>query len=162
MKISNIQSINFQSKQRFVTHDMKENIRFLLEKMNSETVYKSNTYYFESSVLKRLSNKKGNVEFIDGRIYLNKMQKEEQIKKETLFTINNIQLVINNETGEIIAYDKPLLVTWKKIMKKISENLEFFKNNFDNSDLVTKHRLTTQGFTEEGSEKIKEIKAGLK
>ena len=67
-------------------------------------------------------------------------------------------MVINNDTGEIIDYYKPFFTTWKSIMKKIDKYVQFFKENFDNRELVKERKLTTSGFTEEGYKKFQELK----
>ncbi len=155
MQVHNIQSTSFQGKtRRFVTPEVKEGIRELLTKMNSETDYKTNKYVFKSEFTKSL--KYGDkAEFIDGRLYLTKFPKSEQMQKETLFTIGKTQLVIDNKTGEIIKFVKPFFTTWKKIMKNVDEYVNLFKQNYDNSNVITKKRLSMQGFTEEGQMLLK-------
>lgn len=156
MKVHSIQQqASFTSKQkRLITPKMKEGIRELLERMNSETDYNATEYIFRSEVTKSL--KYGDkVKFIDERHYLGKVPSEMQMKYKTHVTIGKTKLVIDNETEEIIDYKKPFYKTWSGIMEKLGECIEFFKANYDESDLVIKERLRLQGFTEEGAKLLK-------
>jgi len=161
MKIQNVQSINFEAKQRFVTSAMRGNINLLMNKMNDGTTYSSNGDFFKSTIFKELSTKNNRVKFQDGRIYLGDKLKRKDLKGEALFTIGKTELVIDNKTGEIIDYYKPFFTSWKTVMKKAEKYLEFFKENFDNETLVKQKMLSMQGFTEQGQKKIEKLKAEI-
>ena len=137
MKVLSIQSIqqtNFESKQRFVTPTAKEGITELVNRMREDTVYTSDGDRFIATIFKEISDIKGKVKFQDGRIYIgNKLPIEENnLKGNVLFTIGKTELVIDNQTGEIIDYYKPFFTTWKSVMKKIDKYVQFFKENFNN------------------------------
>lgn len=161
MKINNIQITNFESKQRFLSPEMKKDMTFLLNLMNEKTTYSTNGDWFSSTIFKEISDKKGRVKFQDGRIYLGDKLTRKNLKSEALLTIGKTELVIDNQTGEIIDYYKPLFSSWKSVMKKIGKYLEFFRTNFDNQELVKQKSLKMQGFTEKGREKFEKIKAGV-
>ena len=161
MKIQNIQSNTMKAKQRFVTPEMHQNIRFLLDKMSEGSEYNSNGDYFRARIFKEISTKNSKIRFKDGNSYLGNNIKDKSLTGETLFTIGKTELVIDNKTGEIIDYYKPFYSTWGKIMKKMGEYLEFFKSNFDNIELVKQKFLPIQGFTEQGYEKFKKLTEGI-
>jgi len=158
MRVYNIQDTNFQSKQRFVTPAAKENINFLINKMRETTKYKTDGYCFKSTIFKELSDSKKEARFIDGLVYTGDKLKRNTMKGgETLFTIGKTELVIDNNSGEIIDYYKPFYKTWNGIMKKIDEFVTFFKENFENDNLVYKRYLTNAGFTEEGLKRFRKL-----
>ncbi len=161
MQVQTIQSTNFESKQRFITPDMHENIKLLLNKMNESSTYNSNGYYFRANIFKEISTKNHKVKFRDGRMFLENKINQKEIDGETLFTIGRTELVISNKTGEIIDYYKPLFSTWKNIIKNIGKYLEFFKNNFDNMELVEHKSLPIQGLTEKGLKKFRQLTEGV-
>ena len=161
MKVNNIQSTSFDSKQRFITPEMKKDVTFLLDKMNEKTTYTSNGDFFRTSIFKAISDKKGNVQFQDGRIYFGDKLERKDLKGEVLFTIGKTELVIDNQTGEIIDYYKPFYTTWNRVMKKIGTHLKFFITNFDSNELVKHKTLHMPGLTEKGWEKFEKIRAGI-
>ena len=153
MKVQSIQSNNFESKKRFITPKMKEDIKYLLTKMNSEVVESGNENYFKSTFTKSLKYK-DEAEFIDGRIFVGRVPNDKQMQRESLVTIGKTQLVIDNSTGEIIDYKKPFFKTWSSVMEQLDHFLTFFRVNYNYANRVTKKRLTMQGFTQKGWEKM--------
>ena len=156
MKVQNIQSNNFESKQRFITSKMKEDIKYLLTKMNSEVKESGNENYFKSTFTKSLKYK-DEAEFIDGRVFVGRVPSDKQMQKESLITMGKTQLVISNLTGEIVDYKKPFFKTWSSVMKQLDHFLTLFRVNYNYSNRVTKKRLTMQGFTEKGWNKMCEL-----
>lgn len=161
MQIQKIQSSSFNGKQRFITHAMQDNINILMDKMNEGTEYHSDGLNFVTTIFKEISTKDKKVRFQDGRIYFGDKLKRKSLKKEALLTIGKTELVIDNKTGEIIDYYKPFFTTWKSIMKKIEKYLNFFRENFDNSEVVEQRKLTVSGFTKKGFERFEKLKAKL-
>ena len=80
---------------------------------------------------------------------------------KSMLEMNKTTLVIDNSTGEITDWKKPFLTSWHKIMRKVDQNINFFYDNFYNSSLVKKNRVTLQGFTKKGSELIEQAKRNL-
>lgn len=162
MKIQQIQSnINFESnKRRYIGSESHQQLEQILTKMNSETIYKSNDYSFESTRTKRLSlvNHTGKAELIDSRTKIGKIPTKKQMQGNTLLTIGKTELVIDNKSGEIIDYYKPFFTCWKNVIKKIQTTLGVINSSYNNSNIVKKHKLTISGFTPKGFEVLSKIK----
>ena len=159
MRVNSIQSTNFQSKQRFVSPKTKENINFLIGKMREETAYKTDGYHSVSTIFKEISDKNKTVKFMDGLVYVGDKLKRKTMKGgETLFKLGKTELVIDNNSGEVIDYYKPFYKTWKGIMKKVDKYVNFFKENFDNEDLVNKRYLNMSGFTVDRFKRFQSLK----
>ena len=164
MKIQQVQSnLNFEAKKRFIDSDSHYYLEKLLDKMDEETVYKSNEYHFESSRLTRLTlcdTKKAcdKAELVDTRRFLDKVPEKNKRDSETLLTIGKTQLVIKNSNGEIIDYYKPFLKPWKKVIKQAGEVIKAFLNLYNTPEMVMKHRFNIDGFTKKGFEVLEKIK----
>lgn len=139
---------------RFITPQMQNNVQYLLTRMNAETKENSNAYRTCALFVKSIKYK-DEAKFMDGRMIFKKVSPEEQMDKESFLTINKTELVINNKTGEIIDYYKPVFTRWSKIMKKAEKYLNQLKNNYDNSELVSKQWLQHKELTPEGKKMSK-------
>ena len=162
MKVQKIQSakpINFESKQRFVSPESRIVIRELIDKMREDAVYTSDGDRFVATIFKELSDAEGKVKLQDGKIYVGEKLPidNKDLKGNTLFTIGKTELVIDNKTGEILDYYKPFFTTWKSVMKKLDKYVKFFRENYDNRELVKERKLRMSGFTEQGFEKFRKI-----
>ena len=164
MKVQQIQpNMTFHANKttRCLDYESHELLGKLLETMDKETLYEENENSFESTRTKRLSlydhKNREIAELIDSRQNLNQIGSNNQMFGNTCMTIGKVQLVIENKTGKIIDYYKPFLKTWNSIMKNIKSTLLDFNNGFY-TNLVQKHRLTIEGFTSKGFEKLKKIK----
>ena len=157
MRVQNIQPTAFEKKQRFVTKEMYGTIRSLLTDMNKETVTNNNGYVYVSTITKELKYK-DKIRFIDGRMYFSKLPENEQMRKESLITLGNAQLVVNNKTGEIIDFSKPLFKTQKSIMKSLETYLNVLKENYNNDNIVNKKYVSISGYTAKGEETRKLLK----
>ena len=140
---------------KFITPEMHGKIEYLLTKMNSETKEHSNNYRHCSVFIKSLKYQ-NKAEFTDGRMIFNKTAPDKQMVKESFLNFDHSYLVINNKTGEIIEYDKPLLSSWKQLFKKAEMYLNSFIKNYDNSALVKKEWLKHKELTPEG-EKVSKM-----
>ena len=154
MQVQNIQSTNFQAKQRFVTSKTKDSITELLKLMNEKTIYSSNGYTFSSAVYNAISDSKQKIKFQDGRIYLGDKLKQKNLQGKVLITVGKTEMAIDNKTGEILDYHKPFYTSWKNVLSKVGTALEFFRQNFNNKELVQQRVLRIQGFTEQGLNKL--------
>ncbi len=159
MQVHNIQSVNFEKKQRFVTPKAKKNIEILLNKMNDEGISDKGEYYFQSTLIKGLKYK-DDFKLIDGRINVGKIKQKDQMKKETHVFFDNIKLIIDNVTGEIKDFKKPFFTRWKKIMQTLDEYLVKMNDNYENADIVKKKRISVAGFTQKGFEQESSNKTG--
>ena len=163
MKVQAInRNTNFMGeKRRFIDKESRNQLTQILQKMDDETIYKSNEYSFDSTRTKRLSlfeQNKQIAELIDFRIFLNKIPQQRQSEGNTGLTIGKTELVIENKTGEIIDYYKPFYKCWKNIMKQINETLTTFNVLFNNPKAVKKNKLTVSGFTKKGFEVLFKMK----
>ena len=161
MQIHKVQPNTFEAKQRFVSQEIRADMKYLLERMNEGTTYSDNGNWFKTTIFKEISDKKGNIRFQDGRIYIGNKINKKDLKGDILLTIGKTELVIDNQSGEIKDFYKPFFTTWNYIMKKINKSVEFFKENFDNEDLVKHKKLSMQGFTEKGHKEYEKLKAGV-
>ena len=110
MKVQQTTQTQFAGKHYLNPNQMK-GIKNLLTRMNAETVTNRTETWFSSTITKELSYKKNKIRFIDGRMIFDKVADNEQMQRETLFTLGKTELVINNKTGEIIDWEKPLLMS---------------------------------------------------
>lgn len=151
MKVQQIQpNTSFEAKRRFLNKNQMADVKTLLTKMNSEASYsQTDNIFFSSTIAKKLCIGK-DVEFIDDRGFKKTVDKDKQMVKQTLFTIGKTELVIDNETGEILDYSKPFFKTWKSIMNQISHYLKMFKENYENPDVVKVVDFSINGMTEYG------------
>ncbi len=150
--------MKIQQTNHFLNTNQLKSIETLLSKMNGETVSKKNDTWFSSTITKELSCKKDKVRFIDGRMIFDKVPQEKQMQRETLFTIKNTELVINNKTGEIVDWHKPFFTSWGKIMKNVDKYLKFFEEHFNDTNTVKKKKITMEGFTKKGMEILEKLK----
>lgn len=145
--ITNTNVISFGQK-RYLDKQTYGYLKKLLPEMNKQAVYVANDINYKSSFLKEL--KVDNFTLIDGRMLLKQVPKNEQLQKETLIEFGKTQLVINNKDGEIIDYTKSALTPWNALLKNVSKYIKFIAEHFDNTDLVKRTRLNSNGLTEEG------------
>ena len=148
MKVQPIQSnINFQAQKRFLNEFQKNNVQNLVEKMSETLQFKSNNMFFEMSVTNRL--KIGDkTEFIGANLAQNKNRCFDKIH----FTVEEAQLVIDTETGEVEKYKKPFFTRWTKVMENVDKYLAIFKENFNTPKIVKQENFKTSGMTPEAFE----------
>ena len=123
-------------------------LKELLPKMNKQAVYVSNDTSYKSSFLKELQV--DDFTLIDGRTLLKQVPQEEQLQKETLIEYGKTQLVISNKDGEIIDNNKSIFTSWKNLLDKVGDYIKLIAENFDNTKLVKRTRLNSNGLTKEG------------
>jgi len=161
MQVQRIQSNKFEAKQRFVSQELKNDMKYLIDKMNEETTYNNNGNCFKTTIFKEICDRKEKASFQDGRMYLGFKFDKKDLKGDILFTMGKTELVIDNQSGEIKDYYKPFFTSWSSIMKKMSKYVNFFKENFDNENLVKHRKLSVPGFTKKGWENFEKMKAGI-
>ena len=120
----------------------KNNVQNLVEKMSETLQFKSNDMFFEMTVTNRL--KIGDkTEFIGANLAQNKNRCFDKIH----FTVEDAQLIIDTESGQIEKYKKPFFTRWTKIMENIDKYLAIFKENFNNSKIVKQENFKISGMT---------------
>lgn len=147
MKIQQItQSQNFQAKPKFVSNNLLENSKQLLEKMRAEKTYRSNSDCWESTAVRAL-NIDNQASFKDGK-YLAKLNKEGNLvpysDKVVMFEHDKSRILFLNN-GIIIDYKKPFFMRWKQLMETaetyVSQGLKFYNK----PKCVEKVYFTSQG-----------------
>lgn len=159
MKIQQINQTLFGAKDRFLNSRQLHNIKIILTRMNSETVYKSDKMVFSSTITNRLSH--GKTQFTDTRLFFDKVPDKKQMSGVSLLAIGKTMLVIDNETGKITDWKKPALKCWHRILNDVDKTLDFFNKEYFNTCLVKKHRFSIAGFTQKGADKINNIKGKI-
>ena len=148
MKIQQVQSnLNFEAKKKFLNVTQKENVKTLVEKMSKTFQFKTDGMFFEMTTTNRLKiNKKA--EFVGANLAKNKERCFDKIH----LTVEEAQLVIDTESGEIEKYSKPFFTRWKKVMEKVDKYLAIFVENFNNSKMVKQEKFKVSGMTPEAFE----------
>ena len=164
MKVQSIQSnINFEAKRRFIDLESQEQLTQILRKMDKETEYKENEYTFAHSKTTRLEliNHDKNekiAELVDARHNLKRLPEGKDMFGTTSLTIGKVQLAIDNKSGEILAWNKPFLSTWRGIMKKINDVLMMINVSYHQPWHVRKHQFGIDGYTKKGADLLSKIK----
>jgi hypothetical protein len=103
--------------------------------------------FYDMSIAKRLKIK-DKAEFVGASWSTNRGRCFDKV----LFKVENTQLVIDTESGEIEKYNKPFLKRWSKVMENVDKYLSMFKENFNNSNVVEKESFKISGMTPEAFE----------
>lgn len=157
MYINPIQSINFYSKQRFITNNMKSSIDSLLIRINGNIDRIQDGDHFKSSIITKLHLNNDAI-FEDERRLTKKLNHKEQLKGFSVLTIGKKTVMdIDNQNGEIIDYKKPFYKPWFYVFWKAEKILKEMRANFYDNDLVQKERLTISELTPEGEKKMQKF-----
>lgn len=160
MYINKISNTNFESKtpkKRFIPKDMQTSLHSLLLKMNNEIKTVQEGDYYKSTIITKLHFNKG-VVFEDERRLTEKVPFEQQMQGFSNLRIGKkIVLDIDNETGELIDYQKPFYKPLSLVLKKAGNMLASIRTNFNLSEAVKKERLTINTLTSEGHKKMKKF-----
>ena len=158
MNVNSISNINFESKtpkQRFISKDMRSSLEAILLKMNDEVKTIQDGDYFKSTITTKLHFDK-NVIFEDERRLTEKVPFDKQMQGFSNMRIGKkIILDIDNETGEIIDYQKPFYKPISFVLRKAKNILDSIRTNFNLPGAVEKERLTINKLTPDGYKKIK-------
>ena len=161
MRIQQIKpNLNFEAKKRFLDQQQYNDLRVVLEKMNSEVEYTEDEsgMHFASRLIGRICTNDLKSEIIDRRYFISKVSRVNQmVHGNTELVLDNIKLEIDNKTAEIVSWEKPFFTSWKTIMKNTSSTLKLFKDNFANSKVVKKYPFGISGFTEKGAKALDAI-----
>lgn len=157
MQVNNIQSVNFNAKQRFLSPETTKNMQVLLEKMNGETVFQCSENTFKSDMLTGLNIKKKG-DFYDLRCLT---RKSNNLKGCSELNMGKTTLLIDNETGSVKPIKKPFYKTWSNILQQVTDLIKTAVDNFDDKNVVEKRFIGISGFTQKGSDKIQEAGKNL-
>lgn len=150
-----VNPINFGQK-RFLPPQTKEKLQTVLKKMNSETVMTMRGQRFSSSILKKLKlkdNDKTIGTILDSSACLCP-QRLITIGQNTIELGKKINLITNNQTGEILKSKKPFFQSWKKTFKQVEAFLTQLQENVDNPNKIEKIKTTLEGITPQGVRKL--------
>ena len=157
MQVNNVQSVNFNAKQRFLSPETTKNMQTLLSKMNKETVVQQGENTFKSDILTGV-NIGGDGLFIDRRFLL---APSDNLIGFSELNIGKTKLLIDNMSGSVNAIKKPFYKNWSDIIKKAADLIKTAADNFDNKNVVEKRFTGIAGFTQKGSDKIQEARKNL-
>lgn len=127
------------------THD-RQNMKRLVMRMKSETTSTGGVYAQKLNFVNKLDN--GRMKFFSVPPTDNAFITFEKVE--------NLTIDIDKKTGKITNYKKPFFMSWKKIMKQISENLDDLMSNYHNEQKVEKGSMGMFVMTEKGEQKIQE------
>jgi len=151
-----VSPINF-GKKRFLPTQTTEKLQTVLKKMNSETTIKTTEYSFSSNILAGLilkNNNKSLGNIVDSSACLRPISLIPE-GQNTIKIGKKINLVSNNQTGQILQSKKPFFQSWKKTFQKIEKFLDELQTNFNTPEKVEKRKINISGLTSKGVEKLK-------
>lgn len=159
MQIQKINNTSFQSKKHVLNNSQLYKMKMLLTRMNKETSMKKTDTDFVTTMTSALKSKDS--QFIDTRFLVERVKAEKQMTGRSMLIMDKTTVVIDNSTGEIIDWKKPIMTCWHRIMKNVDKNINFFYENFYNSRVVKKKRITLEGFTQKGIEILRQAKGKI-
>lgn len=152
MKIQSIQSNqNFTGNPHFISKEAHNDLAVVLENLNHRTVAKFNGGTFYSEIPNALKMNKDTT-FYDKRLMIAPTNKQKVGESQLL--IGNLDILINNKTGEIVKCHKPFFTRWKSVLKKVENTLKIFKEELDNPNVVKKHITRVCGLTKDGVKRL--------
>lgn len=159
MQIKAIQNQSFEAKQRFLPQNTHQQVRKLLNSMNSETVCQRSEWSFSSNVLSGLKINSKDSRFYDGRGLVDRAS--DFFIGESDLEMGKVKLTINNATGEITKYKKPFFRSWKSIYRQAGEVINCACENFGKKEVVEKRFIGIIGVTEKGAKVIDEARKSV-
>ena len=157
MQVNNVQSVNFNAKQRFLSPETTKNMQTLLSKMNKETVLQQGENTFKSDILTGV-NIGGDGLFIDRRFLVGPSNKLIGFSE---LDMGKTKLLIDNMSGRVNAIRKPFYKNWSGIIKKAADLIKTAVDNFDDKNVVENRFTRIAGFTQKGLNKIQEARKNL-
>ena len=163
MRVQQVQpNINFEAKKRrFIDSEAHEQLIQILRKMDKDTFCKDDGAIFESIKTTRIElydhNHNKQAELVDMRGNLRKLEEGKDMFRESILTIGETKVSIDNRTGEIKTWEKPFFSTWSSIMKKINSTLIELNAVFHYPEHVKKYRFSLEGFTKKGYETLQNM-----
>ena len=150
-------NINFTQKKRLITPQIHNDLQTILTRMNGETKANVSEHTFNAQILTRLSIA-DKASLYDERLYMAQVPAKKQMIRNVTVKLKKIILTIDNQSGEIINYKKPIFTTWSNVMKKLEEVFATFKDHYNDPNIVKKRRIEISGFTTKGYKKLTQKK----
>lgn len=146
---------------RYLSKPVLTKIQNLLCRMNSQTVYKSDEFIFDSKMLSMIKTNEGKL--VDQRYLIMPSESAEKGKSQIeLFKTKRsgkekilAKLEIDIQTGEILNIKKSCLVSLKKVAKRMENFLSKIASDFDNPEVAERFFIELQGYTNKGIEKFR-------
>ena len=133
----NTEKCGFLRRKLNLSNSDLKNVKKIVRRMNSETTSTEGKYVTTVRYVSGVDN--GHMKFCSF-----------PSSKNAVIKFENIEANIDKKTGKIIDYVKPLFMSWKKIKKQISVNLEDIIANYNNSNKVEKSTFGVFEYTEKG------------
>lgn len=144
MEIQKVSGQTFQ-RRRFISAGAQKNLNSLLGKMNKESSYPHKDSFLDAKILSGL--KVQNSHFV-----------KDLWDNTSIVAINKkTGFYVNNETGEVKKFKKPLFSRWKNIIPQGEKIIETADKNFEDKTLV-KRRYIKMPSLEEAQNFIKMLK----
>ena len=155
MRVDKITNTEFESKQRFITKDMRSSLESILLKMNSDISRVQEGDHFKTTINTKINYKDGKAVLEDERRLKEKVPFQQQMQGFSVLRIGKkIVLDIDNESGEIIEYTKPKFKPFFLVLKKAESILAAIRTNINLKEVVQKEYLTLNDLTPEGLKKV--------
>ncbi len=134
MKVSSIQEPqqSFKGKQ-FISPKAREDLAIVIKKMKQDSIYPNKDTLIDAEIVTavRVGDKKN--------LLINFLLQD----TETHFLSGDkLDLKIDNETGRITKEKKPFFSRIKTFIPEVEETIDTANQNYDNSDVVTKCKIT--------------------
>ena len=146
MQVKSVSGVNFQAKDYYLSNQARVNANKLLQMMNKNNKYKLNSKKtgWQVDILSSVSTGK-NVRFTDTRYYLQNTDDIQKNANTTDFTmrIGKNWLNVNGKTGKILSFKTGVFTSLSRVISKAEKYIDFFLENFENSDVVKQHRFGT-------------------
>lgn len=126
-------------------HD-QQNVKQLIMRMKNETTSTGNEYSQKLSFISKVDN--GEMKFCTVPLTEDAFISFDNMK--------NLTIDINKTSGRITNYKKPLFMSWGKIIKQISKNLDDIMSNYSNEQTIKKGTMSMFAMTEKGAKRIQE------
>ena len=161
MQINPVSGTNFESrtpKKHFITPDMRTSIESILLRMNSGVIRVEDGDYFKTTINTRLNFNNGKAVFEDERRFKEKVPFEQQMQGFSVLKLGKkVVLDIDNKSGEIIDYVKPIYKPFFMILRNAEKVLLDIRTNFNLPQVVKKEYLMINELTPEGNKKMKKF-----
>lgn len=161
MQINSISNLNFDSKvkkARYLSPYMRSSIEAILFKMNSATQKTTNGDHLLTKINTKVHLNHNEATFEDERRLKEILPFDKQMQGFSNLRIGKKTVIdIDNQTGEIIDYVKPVYQPFYFMLKKAERILATIRTNFNLPEVVQKEFLTINDLTPEGQKKIQKF-----
>lgn len=138
MHVSQVNKINFSSRNRVLNTKQLNNVREIAEKINRPPTVINHAPNFTAVKIGYIES-----QFEDVFFYNNNDNKTSEL------IIGKKGLTVDRESGEITKVDKPFFMPFKKLLRIADECFNYLNENFDNPQAVRKNCIMEQGYVDE-------------